>query len=357
MPALHVGPKVSLLVPGALGAVVSAQTRYDVTEIKAPVQGSVQLSGMNDLGQVVGAVDQLPQGNFLPFLYSGGTATMLGLPTGYASATPYDINNHEAIVGQASGIFNGLTDQRGFIYRDGQFHLLSVSGVVSAINDAGHIAGVDFTHGEVMFYDGSIHDLGFRGAANAINSNDQIAGNLLVAGATYPNACFYDGTVHDLGVLPGDDSSQAYGLNDAGTVVGMSNSFKVGNVPRAHAFATQNGVMKPLGSLGGPDSEALAINDSGVIVGDAQVAGGNSLPHAFVFDGVMHDLNDLLTTPTDAPLTIASAINNEGQIVALAYSTPDFARGYLLTPVVPEPVAVCFVAGWVALLSRRRIRD
>jgi len=227
MSVLHVRRGVFLFVLGVLGAIASAQLRYDVTEIKVPNQSRVEPTGINDLGQVVGLVDQLPQGNSLPFIYSGGTVTMLDLPTGYPSAAPHAINKDGTIVGQATGIFNGATDQRGFIYQNGQYHLLSVPGDAIAINDAGHIAGQT---NDAMFYDGSVHDLGFRGAANAINTRDQLAGG----GIQY--AFFYDGTVHYLGALPGDDTSSAGGLNDAGTVVGTSSNF-LGNI--RHAFTTE----------------------------------------------------------------------------------------------------------------------
>lgn len=340
MSFLQVRRGVFVLVLSAVGAVASAQVRYNVTEINAPTQGGVQLFGINDLGQVVGAVDQLPQGNFLPFVYSGGTTTMLDLPTGYASATPHGINNTETIVGLANGIFNGVTDQRGFIYQNGQYQLLSQGNFAMAINEAGHVAG-EVPSGNAMFYDGSIHDLGIWGAATAINSRDQLAG------AGRQHAYFYDGTVHDLGVLPGDDTSQAYGLNDSGTVVGFSNR-NSDNVQ--HAFTTVNGVMQPLGSLGGPSSSAQAINNSGIIVGWSNIAGGNAT-HAFMFDGATHDLNDLLTTPIDVPLNQAVAINSEGQILALSADE----RGFLLTP-VPEPAAISLAAGLAALFLRRRTR-
>ena len=113
MPALHVRRAVFLSVVGVLGAVAPAQLRYDVTEIKVPNQSRVELFGINDLGQVVGTAYQ---GNHLPFVYSGGIVTMLGLPAGYADVTPRGINKDGTIVGLATGIFNGVTDDRGFIY-------------------------------------------------------------------------------------------------------------------------------------------------------------------------------------------------------------------------------------------------
>jgi len=113
--------------------------------------------------------------------------------------------------------------------------------------------------------------------------------------------------------------------------------------------------MQPLGSLGGPNSDAAAINNSGIIVGDSDIAGSSGPSHAFVFDGAMHDLNDLLTSPIDVPLNLATAINNEGQILALAGTPSGGERGFLLTP-VPEPAAISVVGGLAALLWRRRTR-
>ncbi len=59
--------------------------------------------------------------------------------------------------------------------------------------------------------------------------------------------------------------------------------------------------------------------------------------HAFVYlDNAMYDLNDLTTLPAGWTLEVATALNDEGQIVGWGQDNLDHDFGFLLTP-VPEP--------------------
>lgn len=60
-------------------------------------------------------------------------------------------------------------------------------------------------------------------------------------------------------------------------------------VPRRRAVVYSNGVLQELGALGGGSAQAYGINNAGVVVGTAQTADGSY--HAFMYNGSMHDID------------------------------------------------------------------
>ncbi len=80
-----------------------------------------------------------------------------------------------------------------------------------------------------------------------------------------------DLTATDLGTL-GGTSSQAFGINDHGQVVGQS---RLAN-GQLRAFLWEDGAMTDLGTLGGTFSLARGINDLGQVVGRSTLANGES---------------------------------------------------------------------------------
>ena len=72
--------------------------------------------------------------------------------------------------------------------------------------------------------------------------------------------------------------------------------------------------MVDLGTLGVADSFAFDVNSNGVVVGSALNTAGE--PRAFVYsNGVMTDLNTLLSAGDGWVLQRASGINDQGQVV------------------------------------------
>jgi probable HAF family extracellular repeat protein len=121
---------------------------------------------------------------------------------------------------------------------------------------------------------------------------------LCVGIASAANAITY--TLTELNPLPGDNSSNAYGINNAGQVVGQSYP-TVGSKAVIWNGGTPT-ALSPLPS--GTTSVGLGINDAAQVVGYSDTTGG--VTHAAIWNG---------TTPTDLGAVSASGINNVGQVV------------------------------------------
>jgi probable HAF family extracellular repeat protein len=152
----------------------------------------------------------------------------------------------------------------------------------------------------------------------------------------------------DLGTLSGDFSYGTF-INANNHVVGYATIDKYND--RVHAFLHDGNEMLDLGSLGGASmgsdrSFALGVNANDEVVGfsylpeSAPVVGDYpSKQVAFVysksFKGLMVDLNDLIgDAAKEYRLDSATAINDKGQIVAIAYVNSAGAfHAVLLTPV------------------------
>lgn len=121
----------------------------------------------------------------------------------------------------------------------------------------------------------------------------------------------------DLGVLPGDLSSAAYGVNDLGQVVGISQS--AGGA--THGFLYTGGSMTDIGSLGG-DTYANAINAGGNIAGSSfNTTAGTFRAFRTGAGGGIDVASDLGTFPSAGSLdSFAYGINAAGQTVGYAYN-------------------------------------
>jgi probable HAF family extracellular repeat protein len=207
--------------------------------------------------------------------------------------------------------------------------------------------------------------------AIAINSTGEIAGWSTAPGGADDVAFLYSsGSMIDLGTIDGGTSSVANGINDAGTVIGNSDTASGGE----RGFIYRNGKMTDIGTLGGANSAVNAINDNGVITGSSEDASGVTLPFvysngtmtslgtynisttpqaindkgvivgttsgtnviddAFIYQGgTFQDLNNLIPAGSGWKLTDAVAINDNGQILVDATSTTTGQdHAVLLTP-------------------------
>ena len=187
--------------------------------------------------------------------------------------------------------------------------------------------------------------------ASSINSRGLVSGtsgNGTIDPLTgYPQmdaVLWKDGKITDLGTL-GGNAGGAFGINNRNQVVGAAlntvlDSFSSGfpapfcgsflcigetyaalffpSTTQMHAVLWQNGTIKDLGTLGGPDSIAWHINDRGQIAGQSYL---NSVPNATTSvptidpffigeDGKMVDLGSLGGT-----VSWTTGLNNRGQVI------------------------------------------
>jgi probable HAF family extracellular repeat protein len=145
--------------------------------------------------------------------------------------------------------------------------------------------------------------------AYGLNNWGQVVGisdSVSSGGYHFPHAFLWDGPhgMQDLGTLNGVGGSYAYGINDRDQVVGFSDSNSQGYM---HAFLwDRRHGMQDLGTLhGGATSEATGINDRGQAVG----ASGD----AFLWDR-RHGLQDLGSLGGMGGSS-AAGINEQGQVV------------------------------------------
>ncbi|MBV9924143.1 MAG: DUF4214 domain-containing protein [Acidobacteria bacterium] len=117
-------------------------------------------------------------------------------------------------------------------------------------------------------------------------------------------------TVTDLGTL-GGETSQAFGIDPCGHVVGRSRATASANSNRP--FLWSGGVMQNLGTLGGDTGMATAINQGGTVAGGAQNSGGTTHAFARPAGGPMQDLGTL-----GGPTSTAYDVNASGQVVGVS---------------------------------------
>lgn len=301
-----------------------AGATYTVQALPIPAKAfSGQASAINDAGVSAGWY-QTNNGWSAVSWSAASQRTQLGTLPGLPSALANDINQAGTIVGFA--LSADFLTSRAFIWRSdtGMQPLSDLGGNASlaqAINTEGTAVGWAYDPAGVLHAvrwsaSGSLTDLNPSGAiSEALDIND--AGD--VVGWVFPNGGLashaylwrHDGVEIDLQTL-GGPGSQAFGVNNALAIVGVSDRTSP-RPPVAFIWKSATG-MRSLGM--GANSQAFAISDLGRSVGlrvvDAGVIGLTR------FHGSTEVLPDL--GPDKGPASGPTGINRCGTIVGSSSS-------------------------------------
>ncbi len=255
---------------------------YSARALPIPANAfSGQSSAINDSGVSAGWYQTL-RGSFAVSWDATGHLTKLGNLPGLPSSLANGINDSGTIVGFA--FTNDHLISRAFVWRadTGMKPLPDLGGnssLAQAVNAAGTIVGWSYDPAGILHAvrwdrSGKLTDLNPPGAiseALGINDRGDIVGWVFAANASASHAYLWrhDGVQIDLQTL-GGPSSQAFGVNDALAVVGVSDR-RPPLAPVAFRWTPATG-MQNLGF--GSNSQALAIDDRGRIAGMRVVNAG-----------------------------------------------------------------------------------
>jgi len=354
--AARVTAAAAALAVAASAFPISAHAEYAVVDLGAlsntPTQHRASVGAVNTTGQAV--LTTAPDATaYHGFRYDTGALLDLGTLGGTTSSA-VGINTSGQIVGQsttAGGIAHAYVWTPGGTAgaaSNPQMKDLNPTGGVSAataINSTGQVVGfVAVSHpglgdtDRAFIYSGGtmtqlpLPQTGGYSISYAYGVNDagKVVGEAYTALSPIPHGFFYNGSASvEIGDFGGGGSTPL-AINKSDQVVGYSTTADGYD----HAFSYHAGAITDLGTLGGGHySYAKAIASGGQIVGGSFTDDVDSVYHAFSSDGVtMTDLNSKVTSKAaDWVLNEATGVNDAGVIVGTG-TLAGAAHGFLLRP-------------------------
>jgi uncharacterized membrane protein len=326
-------------------------TKYDLTFVPPPAGGTEAIpQDINSAGKVAGYDAASPE---RAFLFEGGICSVVApgaMPAGMA-AEGYALssNHHPAVVGMLYQPTTPPSDVRAFRYQNGTLndlhanHLSALGGKMSWARD---VNAHDSVVGGMVVGSGILH-VWFLSGKTAVDLTVDVNGDFVdvaalndagqVAGTIYgqEGAYRYDTNTKALDLCPG---LIPQAMNGKGRIVGIRNTW--GDQPTFGLWdPDQSDSASWVSGLGGKVCRPNAINNGGVVVGSCNLANANpEILHGFVYDGTVHDLNDLVINRGGWTIDDATGVDEHGRIVGTAVGPFGSPAGVLLTPhpTVPE---------------------
>ncbi|MCA9295419.1 MAG: hypothetical protein KC983_02860 [Phycisphaerales bacterium] len=326
MTAMANEPRYAIIDLGSLGGDA-------LSTAPGSIATSVSSSGMAVGTSVTGDTD----GTLGAFIWMKNAMQLLapGLPANLVRASA--ISDSGIIIGVAYDL--GDTEPSAIQWTNGTPVTLGLFEGVD-VNDVGHVAGrrmippMQAQTMAVAHLGAGLIDLGTFGGSSSgaygIDGLDRIVGSAdNTVGIRRP--FLWNGTLHDLGTL-GGAGGEAMKIATTGWIVGWSR--RSDGAPHATRWQIDAGgaVLQTidLGELGGGFSYAYDVAADGRCV-------GTSDSRAFLWaDGVMTDLNDLVSDELGWSLYTANAIN--GEYIVGHGRHLGLLRAYLMRPAAPADV-------------------
>ncbi|MHC4113047.1 MAG: DUF3466 family protein, partial [Planctomycetota bacterium] len=343
--------KVKSILPSAIVISIlliqltfAALPRYEIIDLGTLDGSYSNAQAINDAGQVVG----ISGGPDHAFLWDSSTDMVdLGTLPGQSHSGAEGINDAGQVVGDTIGDYEFVAfiwdSEKGMQYLDG---IGTRESTAFDINNRGQVVG-EVGYAFLWDPDSGVIDLGRlansgSSCAYAINEYAQVVGSShSVSGPAH--AFIWDSIngMHDLGTL-GGSVSVALGINNHGQVVGRSRYEPDNDNYRAFLWDNNNGMIDLSSNFafGTEGSVASAINDAGQIVGYLN-PWGPSVAFYLDIDNGMIKLEDLIPPGSMwKVLKFAFDINNRGQIVGQGITNSGKTLAFLMTPIPPKIIYV-----------------
>jgi probable HAF family extracellular repeat protein len=351
------------LAPAAFAPAAAAPTfRFETIGLLSPDFASAQ--ALNGAGLVVGYAGNSPTSGLPRAAVTWQGGALAALPSlGGTRSTALGVSDAGLIVGWSR---DAAERTRAAVWEAGAVRALDAIHGLPAwalsfawdVNTARQVVGVgdgpNGGRGFLLQLDScaltALPTLGgSRSDAYGINEAGDVVGRARNAAEQTRAVLWRGGAVTDLGTL-GGTTAQAWDINDRGEIAGWSTDASGAR----RAFLHDGVAMRALPSLGGGFDQAQDINNGGWVVGQARDTAGGSRAVLWA-GGSVFDLNDRVVNGAGWVLDFAWGINDRGQVVGNATNAAGELHGFVLTP-VPVPMALGLFAlalGALATVRRR----